>query len=164
MSRLLDAAARKYAERERRFTCRLTDLELVVRPPSFADREAAEVLALAEWGDRAVRTAFDMRSLEHKARVCLLGIVIREAESGDALGPSLQQLDSDTLAAYDRELDALETPPAEQWTQKDYDGLVELLKKKDPQIARLLSISDGSKLHGLLTYMAAQLSSSTTSN
>jgi len=162
MSRLIQCYGQGRASRT--FECPHTSISLTLRAPTFRDRLAAESYAAAQWGDRAIESALDLRERANLNRALLIGFCLYEEGSDKPVGPAILELGEPVIESYHAVLDSIESPALEEWTQEEYDGLVELIQKKDPQIAALLSVSEGSKLFALLRYMADRLSNSPTSN
>ena len=162
MSRLVAAFARGRAQKT--FECPHTGLTLILRAPTYRERLAAENHAAILWRDRTVHSALDLGERANLVRVLLIGFCMHEEGTSEPIGEEILGLGESALASYSAVLQSIESPALEEWTHEDFDGLVDLLKKKDPQIAALLKISEGSMLYGLLLYMADHLSNSPMAN
>ena len=139
------------------FECPHTGVTLTMRAPTYRDRMAAENLAAEMWADRPVKIGLDVTERANLTRALLIGFCLYESGADSPVGADILELGEDVLESYNAVLAGIESPPLEEWTDEEYDGLVALLKKKDPQIAALLNVSEASKLFGLLRYMADRL-------
>jgi len=90
MSRLIQCYGKGRASRT--FECPHTSISLTLRAPTFRDRLAAESYAAAQWGDRAIESALDLRERANLNRALLIGFCLYEEGSDKPVGPAILEL------------------------------------------------------------------------
>ena len=162
MSRLLKA----YAEgrKTKSFDCPVTSVRVMLKQPVYRTQLKAEKVAIGKWGKRPLATVIDVRERESLVRTLLIGFSLFEEGEARPVGEDILGLGSDAIEAYDAVLQSIEDPTVEELTDDDVDSYIDLLKKKDPQTAAFLRLSEGSTAYALLRSMADRLSTSPTSN